>query len=43
MLAVFQNIINGAKLVLQEIEEEKIKKETERALELTEITPEEKK
>lgn len=43
MLAVFQNIINGAKLVLQEIEEEKVKKETERALELTKITPEEKK
>ena len=41
MLKIFTNIINGAKLVLQEIEEEKVKKETERALELTKITPEE--
>lgn len=41
MLEVFKNIINGAKLVLQELEEEKIKRETDRVMELTKITPEE--
>lgn len=38
MLKVFANIINGAKLVLKEIEEDKVKKDTQRVLELTKQT-----
>lgn len=43
MLNYIQNIIKGAKLVLREIEEDNVKKETEKALELTKQTPVEDK
>ena len=39
MLEIFKNIINGAKLVLQELEEEKAEREADRALESTKLTP----
>lgn len=38
MLKIFTNIINGAKLVLKEIEEDKVKQDTEKVLELTKQT-----
>lgn len=43
MLEIFKNIINGAKIVLREIEEDKIKASVEKALKLTEQTPVEDK
>lgn len=38
MLKIFTNIINCAKLVLKEIEEDKVKQDTEKVLELTKQT-----